>query len=117
MEDLMVRYGDKIQLIYAFNDEMAIGAARAYQAAGKKHPPIFSYNGHLEALLDTQSGMLTATIDMNWAMVGELMIRQAYGILKGEKALGESITIPTNLVTQGSVDFYVNKLKELGITR
>lgn len=118
MEDFMVRYGDQIDCIIAFNDEMGIGAARAYQAAGKTLPPIFSYNGHLEALRDVQKGLLTATIDMNWAMVGELMLRQAISILQGKKPLGEDITIPTNLVlTGGNVDFYVNKLKELGITR
>jgi len=115
MEDFITRYGSKIDCIIAFNDEMALGAAKAYQAAGKKLPPIFSYNGHLEALTYTQKGTLTTTIDMNWAMVGELMVRQAVGILKGEKPLGMDITIPTNLVTQYNADFYVNKLKALGI--
>lgn len=115
MEDLIVQLGDKIEAIIAFNEEMGIGAARAYQAAGKTCPPIFSYNGHLEALEKTKSGMLTATVDMNWALVGETMLRQAVGILKGEKPMGQDITIPTNLVNQGNIDFYINKLKDLGM--
>jgi ABC-type sugar transport system substrate-binding protein len=117
MEDFITRYGDKIDAIVAFNDEMALGAAKAYEAANKKLPPIFSYNGHLEALTYTKKGTLTSTIDMNWAMVGDLMIRQAVGIMKGDKPLGVDITIPTNLVTQGNADFYINKLKSLGITQ
>ena len=115
MEDLLTRYGQQIDCIIAFNDEMALGAVKAYEAAGKKTPPIFSYNGHLEALTYTKKNTLTATIDMNWAMVGELMVRQAVGILKGEKPLGMDIAIPTNLVTPQNADFYVTKLQKLGI--
>ena len=115
MEDLMVQFGDQTDLIMAFNEEMGIGAARAYEAAGKKCPPIFSYNGHLEALTKTKDGVLTMTVDMNWASIGEAMIRQALAILKGEKPMGERIDIPVNLVNPGNIDFFIKKLVDLGI--
>lgn len=117
MEDLMVQLGDQIDAIIGFNEEMGIGAARAYEAAGKTHPPIFAYNGHLEALTKVKEGMLKATIDMNWALLGELMITRATEILKGEKPMGELTPLACNLVTPGNIDFYIKKLNDLGITR
>ncbi|PFP30618.1 sugar ABC transporter substrate-binding protein [Bacillus sp. AFS073361] len=66
MENLLQSQGDKIDAVYAHNDEMAIGAINAIKAAGKvpgKDIIIVSVDGTKDALQAIVDGKMGATVE------------------------------------------------------
>ncbi|MCP8969672.1 ABC transporter substrate-binding protein [Ectobacillus ponti] len=66
MENLLQSYGDKINAVYAHNDEMAIGAINAIKAAGKvpgKDITIVSVDGTKDALKAIINSEMGATVE------------------------------------------------------
>jgi galactofuranose transport system substrate-binding protein len=66
MENLLQSEGDKINAVYAHNDEMAIGAINAIKAAGKvpgKDITIVSVDGTKDALQAIIDGEMGATVE------------------------------------------------------
>jgi ABC-type sugar transport system substrate-binding protein len=66
MENLLQSHGDKIDAVYAHNDEMAIGAINAIKAAGKqpgKDILIVSVDGTKDALKAIIAGEMGATVE------------------------------------------------------
>jgi galactofuranose transport system substrate-binding protein len=66
MENLLQSEGDKINAVYAHNDEMAIGAINAIKAAGKvpgKDIIIVSVDGTKDALQSIIDGEMGATVE------------------------------------------------------
>lgn len=56
MEDAIAAYGDKINLVYAHNDAMALGALDALRAAGMTNVPVCGVDGQKEAYLEIMKG-------------------------------------------------------------
>lgn len=94
-----------LDLVFAACDEMALGALKAIEAAGKKIT-VLSYDGNKEALLAVRDGILQSTIAQRPDMMGEMIITKvAMALIKGE-------TIPlrlpapiTNVTKENVADF------------
>lgn len=84
--------------IFAQNDEMALGAARAVQAAGRDIK-IIGFDGTDEGIAAVKSGALYATIAQQPGEIGRLGVEAAVKLAKGE-TVADHIPVPLKLVTK-----------------
>lgn len=85
--------------IFAQNDEMALGAARAVQAAGRDIK-IVGFDGTDEGIAAVRKGVLFATIAQQPDEIGKLGVEAASKLIKGE-AVESHIPVPLKLITKG----------------
>jgi len=95
MENLLANYGD-VQGVFAQNDEMALGAMRALQAAGKK-VVIVGFDGTDDGVAAVKRGDMTGTIAQQPALIGSLGVETADKVLKGQK-VDKYIPVPLMVV-------------------
>jgi ribose transport system substrate-binding protein len=82
MENLLANYGD-VQGVFAQNDEMALGAMRALQAANKK-VVIVGFDGTDDGVAAVKRGAMAGTIAQQPALIGSLGVKTADKVLKGQ---------------------------------
>lgn len=70
-ETLIAKHPD-VNVIFGFNDNSAIGAGLAIQAAGIENVLIFGINGTAEGIQAVKDGVITATYDADQFMMGYL---------------------------------------------
>jgi ribose transport system substrate-binding protein len=87
-----------IEAVFAHNDEMALGAVEAIQAAGKDII-VVGFDGIEDAIDAVEAGDLTATIAQRPDLMGKEAIKAAEKILNGE-VLEDIIKVPLDLVTK-----------------
>ena len=99
--------GDQIDAVAANNDEMAIGALQAIEAAGKLGQILVGgVDASPDALSEMDKGRLNVTVFQNAAGQGEGGIKAAIALARGEKI--EQITwIPYELVTPENYKEYM----------
>ncbi|BDQ38690.1 D-ribose ABC transporter substrate-binding protein [Pseudodesulfovibrio nedwellii] len=95
MENLLANYGD-VQGVFAQNDEMALGAMRALQAAGKK-VVIVGFDGTDDGVAAVKRGDMAGTIAQQPALIGSLGVETADKVLKGQK-VEANIPVPLMVV-------------------
>ena len=83
MENLLAANPD-VKAVFAQNDEMALGAMRAVQAAGKKIF-IVGFDGTKDGIAAVNRGKLAATIAQQPELIGALGVETADHMLKGDK--------------------------------
>lgn len=107
METWLTSYGDKIDAIIAENDEMALGAREAVEAAGKDIPAI-GIDGITDAVAAIQSGSMIASDFQNaeGQMTGAL--DTAVKVVNGE-TVEKFYWIPFEMITPDNAADYVNK--------
>lgn len=88
---------DGINLILCHNDDTAIGAMNAVQAAGREGVSIIGFDGNSSAMELIYSGDLTATVAQQPALIGYMSVETALKALKGEE-VEESVEINTVIV-------------------
>ena len=101
-------------IIYAHNDEMALGALAALKAAGKdpKQYTIVGIDGvQAEVINAIKAGEMSATFKYPW--LGEEAMQTAHDILTG-KTPAKKQTLPTERVTSENADAYLAKLPQAG---
>lgn len=87
MEEFLQRYGDKIDALYAHNDDMALGAIKAIEAYGLKPGQdikivsIDAARGAFEAMIE---GKLNATVECN-PLLGPQFLELALKVANGEE--------------------------------
>lgn len=102
-EDALVAHPDLVA-IYAANDELALGAAQAVAAAGKRgRVAITGMNGIPPALQAVKAGNLGMTIELNAVGWGRLGVDTMVNYLKGIKPSG-SVAIQHLIVDASNVD-------------
>ena len=103
--DLITRFGDKINGVYANDDTMARGFIDAWKEAnpGKPTPPIVGINGQKDAFESIKSGEMYSTIVQSPDEDGKLAINTMADILDG-KDVKDRIPIPLTVVTKENVD-------------
>jgi ribose transport system substrate-binding protein len=87
--------------IFCANDNMAIGAIKAIDEAGKKgkvHVVGYDNIPSVQGLL--KSGELAATIEQHPDLMGRYGVRMAVGILDGKLARGREFLVPLETVTR-----------------
>ncbi|MEZ4731026.1 MAG: sugar ABC transporter substrate-binding protein [Caldilineaceae bacterium] len=99
--------GDQIDAVASNNDEMAIGALQAIEAAGKLGEIIVGgVDASPDALAEMEKGRLNVTVFQNAAGQGEGGIKAAIALARGEEI--EQITwIPYELVTPENYTEYM----------
>ena len=98
MENLLTAQPE-VQGVFAQNDEMALGALRAIQAAGKKDLVLVGFDGTDDGVKAVKGGKMAATIAQQPEKIGEIGVQTADKVLKGEK-VEASIPVELNLINQ-----------------
>ena len=93
MENLLTAQPE-VQAVFAQNDEMALGALRAIQAAGKKDLVLVGFDGTDDGVKAVKGGKMAATIAQQPDKIGEIGVQTADKVLKGEKV---EASIPVEL--------------------
>lgn len=93
MQNLLTAHPD-VQAVFAQNDEMALGALRALQTAGKTDVIVVGFDGTADGVKAVEGGKLAATVAQRPDQIGVIGVETADKILKGEKV---PATIPVDL--------------------
>ena len=110
MENLLQAYGDRITAVYAHNDEMAIGAINAIEAAGKvpgKDIIIISIDGTRDALQAIIDGKMGATVESS-PFFGPITFDVIEKHLRGESIPSE-IIIPDRFFDINNAAQFINE--------
>jgi inositol transport system substrate-binding protein len=108
MEKLLVKYGKgQLHALVAQNDEMAIGASSAIQAANRlgEFKVLVGIDGSKPALDPVTAGVLTATVFQDAIGQGSQAMKVASKILTGE-TVEQQFLIPFSLVTKENVSSF-----------
>lgn len=96
--------GRPLNAIVAQNDEMALGAYKAIEAAGKaKDIPVIGIDAIADALKSVKEGKMAATVFQDAHGQGATAVEMAVNILKGEE-VPKVVNIPFKLITKENVD-------------
>ena len=98
MENLLTAQPE-VQGVFAQNDEMALGALRAIQAAGKKDLVLVGFDGTDDGVKAVKGGKMAATIAQQPEKIGEIGVQTADKVLKGGK-VEASIPVELKLINQ-----------------
>lgn len=97
-ENWLTTYGDKLNGILANNDEMALGAVKALQAAGREDVYVMGVDAIPDALDAVKDGSLTATVLQDAVGQGRGATEVIHKALLGQKP--DSVTwVPFVLIT------------------
>ena len=91
MEDILVKHGG-IDAVFAENDEMALGALQAIEAAAKKHSSreskkiiVVGFDGNDDALKAIKDGRMAASVGQQPEEMGRIAVTTAIKIIKKDK--------------------------------
>jgi inositol transport system substrate-binding protein len=103
MENWMQSYGDRIDAVFAHNDEMAMGALLALERAGKKKRTIVvGVDAIADALQAVRDGRLDATIFQDAAGQGAAAVETAVKMIR-HQPFEKQVMIPFQLVTRDNI--------------
>jgi len=98
MQNLLTAHPD-VQAVFAQNDEMALGALRALQTAGKNDVLVVGFDGTPDGVRAVESGKLGATVAQMADQIGVIGVETADKVLKGEKTESK-IPVDLKLITK-----------------
>ena len=97
MEDLLNAYPDQINLVLCHNDDTAIGALNAIEAAGVTGINVIGFDGNASAVELIAAGKLTATIAQQPVLMGNLSVKAAASAVNGE-AIDARVVVDTVVI-------------------
>jgi ribose transport system substrate-binding protein len=92
----------KIELLFAANDMMAIGAVKYLQESKRTQVKVAGYDALTEALGEVKAGRMVATVDQQAAEQGYQGVALALRLMQGAEVPAVT-TIDTRLVTAGTL--------------
>lgn len=98
MQNLLTAHPD-VQAVFAQNDEMALGALRALQTAGRNDVLVVGFDGTDDGIKAVQGGKLGATVAQMADQIGVIGVVTADKALKGE-TVPAKIPVDLKLVTK-----------------
>lgn len=105
-----IQSGERIDAVVANNDEMAIGAIMALEAAGKLDQTIVAgVDGTIDALEYIKAGKLKVSAFQDPVGQGTVGLQTAIKAARGEKIENKMIDVPFEIITQENVDVYFKK--------
>ncbi|KPP87940.1 MAG: ABC-type inositol uptake system substrate-binding component [Rhodobacteraceae bacterium HLUCCA08] len=112
-QDLMTNWlssGEDFQVVFANNDEMAIGAIQAMKAAGisMEDVVVVGVDATQDALVAMQAGDLDATVFQDAFGQGEGSVDAALSLARGED-VDQKVYIPFQLVTPANLDDFLDR--------
>ncbi|WP_342048382.1 sugar ABC transporter substrate-binding protein [Bacillus sp. OTU530] len=110
-----IQSGKEIDAVVSNNDEMAIGAIQALEAAGKLNDTLVAgIDGTPDGLEYVKSGKLKVSAFQDPMAQGKKAIETAIQAAKGEKLADKHVWIPFELITKDNVATYEEKWKNAG---
>lgn len=110
MENWIQSYGDKINAVFAHNDEMGMGALQALEQAKMKDKiVVVSIDAIADALQAVKDGRLDATVFQDANGQGAGAIAVALQLIKKEPVEKKDVYIPFQLVTKENVEGFIGK--------
>ena len=98
MENILQGNKD-IKAVFAHNDEMALGALSAIQAAGKNNILVVGFDATDDAQKSVKEGKMAATVAQKPDLIGKTAVETALKVAKGEK-VDASIPVALELITK-----------------
>jgi ribose transport system substrate-binding protein len=98
MENIL-QANKNIQGVFAHNDEMALGAQKAVEAAGLKNVAIVGFDATADAVAAVKEGKLAATVQQKPELMGKMGVDAAVQLIAGQQ-IPQSIPVPLSLITQ-----------------
>ncbi|WP_219838081.1 ribose ABC transporter substrate-binding protein RbsB [Paenibacillus sp. R14(2021)] len=98
MENILQGNSD-VQAVFAHNDEMALGALQALDAAGKKNVIVVGFDATDDAVAAVNAGKMAATVAQKPELIGKQAIETAVKVSKGEN-VEKSIPVELELITK-----------------
>jgi ribose transport system substrate-binding protein len=98
MENIIQSNKD-IQGVFAQNDEMALGAVKALQAAGLKNVAVVGFDATDDAIAAVKAGTMAATVQQQPELIGQYGVETAKKLIDGQ-AVDKFIPVPLNLYKQ-----------------
>jgi ribose transport system substrate-binding protein len=98
MENILQGNKD-VKGVFAHNDEMALGAFKAIEAAGLKNVVVVGFDATPDAVNAVKAGQLAATVQQKPELIGKMGVDTAIKLGKGE-AVDKFIPVPLDLVKQ-----------------
>lgn len=98
MQNLLTAHPN-VQAVFAQNDEMALGALRALQTAGKSDVLVVGFDGTADGVKAVEGGKLGATVAQMADQIGVIGVETADKVLKGEK-VDAKIPVDLKLITK-----------------
>ena len=110
MENWIQSYGDKINAVFAHNDEMGMGALQALEQAKLKNKVVVvSIDAIADALQAVKDGRLDATVFQDAKGQGSGAIDMAIQLIKKQPVEHKEVFIPFQLVTKENVEGFMKK--------
>jgi len=106
VQDLIQTHPD-VDLIYAHNDDMALGALQVLEQSGRTDVRVVGVDGLMEAIKAIGDGRMHATVMNDPAYLGRLAVEVALGVLDGEE-YPEFVDAGTALVTIDNAEALYN---------
>ncbi|NIK13314.1 ribose ABC transporter substrate-binding protein RbsB [Alkalibacillus almallahensis] len=97
MENIL-QTGDEIDAVFAHNDEMALGAVRALEAAGKEDVTVVGFDAIDDAVEAIENGEMDATVKQQPTVIGERGVEIAKKIANGEE-VEKSQSVELEMIT------------------
>jgi ribose transport system substrate-binding protein len=91
-----------VDVVFAANDYMIMGAALAAKALGKPGLTLLGNDGDTAALEEVQAGTVTATVNTTPFVMGEIALQVTLDVLNG-KFPGGFVETPTTIVDKDNV--------------
>ncbi|WGP13702.1 substrate-binding domain-containing protein [Streptomyces sp. SH5] len=88
--------------VFAENDEMALGAAKALGSKAGKSVSVVGFDGTPDGLKAVEAGMLYASVAQQPAELGKIAVRNAVKAAKDEK-VETTVKVPVKVVTRENV--------------
>lgn len=111
MQDLMQAHPD-VNLVYAHNDDMALGAIQVLEKSGKlEGVQIVGIDGLMEAVKQIKNGKFKATVLNDPISLGTLAVQNAVKVGSGE-SVEKYIDGGTGLIDEGNADQYLDDTKK-----
>jgi ribose transport system substrate-binding protein len=98
MENIIQSNKD-IQGVFAQNDEMALGALKALQAAGLKDVAVVGFDATDDAIAAIKAGQMAATVQQQPELIGQYGVQTAKKLVDGQP-VDKFIPVPLNLYKQ-----------------
>ena len=98
MENIIQSNSD-FDAVFAHNDEMALGALEALEAAGMEDVIVVGFDATDDAVAAVEAGTLDATVAQQPAIIGEQGIEVAVSIANGEE-VEEFLPVELDLITE-----------------
>lgn len=98
MENI-IQGNQDINAVFAHNDEMALGAMQALEAAGLEDVIVVGFDATADAVQAVEEGKMNATIAQKPELMGKIAIETSLKIINGEEVEG-SIPVELELISK-----------------